>query len=54
MYKKISILILLLAITSCKNGDSDKRKEKLKWRTALGTWENKSADGYYLKFGQNK
>lgn len=47
MYKKISILILLLAITSCKNGDSDKNeKEKIKlahW--LLGTWENKSADG---------
>jgi hypothetical protein len=27
MYKKISILILLLAITSCKNGDSDKMKK---------------------------
>jgi hypothetical protein len=47
MYKKISILLLILVIASCKNSDSDKNEKEL-IKTAswlLGKWESKSADG---------
>jgi hypothetical protein len=54
MYKKISILILLLAITSCKNGDSDKMKRKIKWRIGLERGKINQQMVCYLKFGQNK
>lgn len=50
MYKKITFLLLITVLISCKKsdaGDSDKN-EKEKIKTAhwlLGSWETKSADG---------
>ena len=47
MKNKITLLVLLLAFTACKNADSETtEKDKIKlahW--LLGNWENKSADG---------
>ena len=47
MKNKITLLVLLLAFTACKNTDSEAtEKDKIKlahW--LLGNWENKSADG---------
>ncbi len=45
MFQKTTLILLLLAIVSCKNSDSNE-KEKIKaadW--LIGKWENKSADG---------
>ncbi|TDE42231.1 hypothetical protein E0I26_13850 [Flavobacterium rhamnosiphilum] len=45
MFQKTTLLLLLLAIVSCKNSDSSKN-EKIKAASwLLGNWENKSADG---------
>lgn len=47
MFKRITILLLIVTFISCKKSDSDKN-EKEKIKTAhwlLGTWETKSADG---------
>lgn len=45
MFQKTTLLLLLLAIVSCKNSDSNKN-EKIKAASwLLGNWENKSADG---------
>jgi hypothetical protein len=45
MFQKTTLILLLLAIVSCKESDSNE-KDKIKlahW--LLGKWENKSADG---------
>lgn len=45
MFQKTTLLLLLLAMFSCKESDANE-KEKIKaanW--ILGNWENKSADG---------
>ena len=45
MFQKTTLILLLLAIVSCKNSDANE-KDKIKaahW--LLGNWENKSADG---------
>jgi hypothetical protein len=45
MFQKITLILLLLAIVSCKKSDANE-KDKIKlshW--LLGNWENKSADG---------
>ncbi|MFV8346870.1 DUF6265 family protein [Flavobacterium sp. ZB4P13] len=45
MFQKTTLLLLLLAIVSCKNSDSSKN-EKIKAASwLLGNWENKSGDG---------
>ncbi|MFE3848850.1 DUF6265 family protein [Flavobacterium sp. LB3P45] len=45
MFQKTTLILLLLAIVSCKNSDSNKI-EKIKAASwLLGNWENKSADG---------
>ncbi|MDI6031714.1 DUF6265 family protein [Flavobacterium sp. LB2P84] len=45
MFQKTTLILLLLAIVSCKNSDSNKN-EKIKAASwLLGNWENKSADG---------
>jgi hypothetical protein len=47
MYKKISVLLLVFVIVSCKNGDSDKNEKELIKNASwlLGKWESKSTDG---------
>ena len=45
MFQKTTLILLLLAIVSCKNSDSNKN-EKIKAASwLLGNWENKLADG---------
>jgi hypothetical protein len=45
MFQKTTFLLLLLALVSCKDSDSNKN-EKIKAASwLLGNWENKSADG---------
>ena len=45
MFQKITLTLLLLAIVSCKNSESNE-KDKIKVaRWLLGNWENKLADG---------
>ncbi|MDI5886281.1 MULTISPECIES: DUF6265 family protein [Flavobacterium] len=45
MFRKTTLILLLLVIVSCKNSDSNKN-EKIKAASwLLGNWENKSADG---------
>ncbi|MFV5696137.1 DUF6265 family protein [Flavobacterium sp. LB3P122] len=45
MFQKTTLILLLLALVSCKNSDSNKI-EKIKAASwLLGNWENKSADG---------
>ena len=45
MFQKITLVLLLLAIVSCKNSESNE-KDKIKVaRWLLGNWENKLADG---------
>lgn len=45
MFQKITLTLLLLAIVSCKNSDSNKN-DKIKVASwLLGNWENKSPDG---------
>ena len=45
MFQKITLALLLLAIVSCKNSESNE-KDKIKVaRWLLGNWENKLADG---------
>lgn len=44
MFQKITLVLLLLAIVSCKNSESNE-KDKIKVaRWLLGNWENKLAD----------
>lgn len=47
MFQKITLILLLLTIISCKNSDSNESKnEKIKATSwLLGNWENKAADG---------
>ncbi|HEY4617366.1 MAG TPA: DUF6265 family protein [Flavobacterium sp.] len=47
MFKKITILLLIVTFISCQKSDSDKNeKDKIKMaHWLLGTWETKSADG---------
>jgi hypothetical protein len=50
MYKKITFLLLITILVSCKNADADDsdKNEKDKIRTAhwlIGSWEFKSTDG---------
>ncbi|WP_348813591.1 DUF6265 family protein [Flavobacterium maritimum] len=44
MFQKITLLLLLSAIVSCKN-DSNKNEKINAAQWLIGTWENKSADG---------
>ena len=45
MFQKTTFILLLLAMVSCKDSDSNKN-EKIKAASwLLGNWENKSADG---------
>ena len=45
MFQKTTLILLLLAIVSCKNSDSNE-KEKIKAASWLiGKWENNSVDG---------
>ncbi|MDI5893329.1 DUF6265 family protein [Flavobacterium algoritolerans] len=45
MFRKTTLILLLLVIVSCKNSDYNKN-EKIKAASwLLGNWENKSADG---------
>ncbi|WP_367754613.1 DUF6265 family protein [Flavobacterium sp. WC2421] len=48
MFKKITLLLLIVTLLSCKKSDSSDKNEKDKIKTAhwlLGTWENKTAEG---------
>lgn len=45
MFQKMTLLLLLLAIVSCKNSDSDKNEKIKAAKWLLGNWENNSADG---------
>ena len=47
MFQKITLILILLTIISCKNSDSNESKnEKIKATSwLLGNWENKAADG---------
>lgn len=45
MFQKITLVLLLLAVVSCKNSDSNETDKIKLSRWLLGTWENKSADG---------
>ena len=47
MFQKITLILLLLTIISCKNSDSNESKnEKIKATSwLLGNWENNAADG---------
>tara|TARA_R110000868_G_scaffold146220_2_gene366951 strand:+ start:4470 stop:4958 length:489 start_codon:yes stop_codon:yes gene_type:complete len=48
MFKKITLLLLIATLLSCKKSDSSDKNEKDKIKTAhwlLGTWENKTAEG---------
>lgn len=45
MFQKTIYLLLLLAIVSCKNFDSNKNEKIKEASWLLGNWENKSADG---------
>ncbi|TDE29931.1 MULTISPECIES: DUF6265 family protein [Flavobacterium] len=45
MFQKTTLLLLLLAIVSCKNSDSNKNEKIKATSWLLGNWENKSADG---------
>lgn len=45
MLQKTTLILLLLAVVSCKNSDSNKN-EKIKAASwLLGNWENKAVDG---------
>ncbi|TRX00978.1 DUF6265 family protein [Flavobacterium gawalongense] len=45
MFQKITLILLLLAIVSCKNSESNE-KDKIKAASwLLGNWENNSVDG---------
>ena len=53
MFQKTTLILLLLAIVSCKNTESN---EKDKIKTAdwlLGKWENKTQTVIFLKIGNN-
>jgi hypothetical protein len=50
MYKKITFLLLITILISCKKSDEDDsdKNEKVKLKTAnwlIGSWESKSTDG---------
>jgi hypothetical protein len=45
MFQKITFILLLLAIVSCKNSDSNEKDKIKAARWLLGNWENNSADG---------
>ncbi|MFV8359233.1 DUF6265 family protein [Flavobacterium sp. LS1P3] len=50
MFQKTTLILLLLAIVSCKNSDSNKN-EKIKAASwLLGNWENKSVDGTLTEY----
>jgi hypothetical protein len=45
MFQKITLLLLLLALISCKNSGSNEKDKIKEARWILGEWESKSADG---------
>ena len=45
MFQKTILLLLLLAIVSCKKSDSNKNEKIKATNWLLGNWENNSADG---------
>ena len=45
MFQKTTLLLLLLAIVSCKNSGSNEKDKIKEARWILGEWESKSADG---------
>lgn len=45
MFQKTTLLLLLLAIVSCKEFDSNEKDKIKAARWLLGNWENNSADG---------
>lgn len=45
MFQKTILLMLLLAIVSCKKSDSNKNEKIKAANWLLGNWENNSADG---------
>ncbi|MFE3869330.1 DUF6265 family protein [Flavobacterium sp. LS2P90] len=45
MFQKTTLILLLLAIVSCKNSDSNEKDKIKAARWILGNWGNKSADG---------
>ena len=45
MFQKTTLLLLLLAIVSCKESDSNEKDKIKAARWLLGNWENNSADG---------
>ena len=45
MFQKTTLILLLLAIVSCKNSGSNEKDKIKAARWILGNWENKSADG---------
>ena len=50
MFQKTTLILLLLAIVSCKNSDSTKN-EKIKAASwLLGNWENKAVDGTLTEY----
>lgn len=50
MLQKTTLILLLLAVVSCKNSDSNKN-EKIKAASwLLGNWENKAVDGTLTEY----
>ena len=45
MFQKTTLILLLLAIVSCKNSDTDKFEKIKAANWLLGNWENKAIDG---------
>lgn len=45
MFQKITLILLLLVLVSCKNSASNEKDKIKAARWILGNWENKSTDG---------
>ncbi|WP_269222147.1 DUF6265 family protein [Flavobacterium sp. IMCC34518] len=45
MFQKITLILLLLAIVSCKNSESNEKDKIKSANWLLGKWETKTADG---------
>jgi hypothetical protein len=45
MFQKTTLILLLLAIVSCKNSGSNEKDKIKEARWLLGNWENKTVDG---------
>jgi hypothetical protein len=45
MFQKTTLILLLLAIVSCKNSGSNEKDKIKEARWLLGNWENKAVDG---------